>query len=138
LQPESAIEKLHRLAALGLLALLMTGCEQRFIQSPLLFLPSPQTHTLMGIVRSPAGNPIADATVSFMTGQRATTNAVCDSRGVFRISGLDSGTVIVTISAPGFVAVTRTLVLTNDASLDVTLDPLYEGVSRVSTTVPRV
>lgn len=114
---------MRRALLLGVLVLL-PACEH--VPSPALALltPTAVTHDLSGTVRSAGGGPLTGATVTFTTGRRATTVTEANARGFYRIGGLEPGTVVLTVSAPGYLAVTRTLSITSDVVLDVDLDPL--------------
>jgi hypothetical protein len=108
------------------LVALLAGCEQRTSSSLAAVIPSPTdtTHDLSGTVRSAAGAPITDATVTFTAGRRATTVTLANASGFYRIAGLDSGTIVLTVSAPGYVAATRSILILDDVVLDVALDPI--------------
>jgi hypothetical protein len=100
----------------------MAGCELRTPSVPGL-LPTLLTHDLSGTVRSAAGTPIVNATITFTMGRRATTVTSVNAGGSFRIGGLESGTIFITFSAPGYLAVTRMILILEDVVLDVDLDP---------------
>lgn len=114
---------MYRVVILSAIAFL-AACQQRPSSSSTFLLPTLITHELSGTVSSAAGDPIAGATVTFITGRRATTVTAASARGFYRIGGLEPGTVVVTISAPGFTASTRALLVTTDVVFDVSLDPL--------------
>ena len=109
-------------AAVVCLVALLAACELRTPSLPRL-LPTLLTHDLSGTVRSAAGHPIMNATVTFTTGRRATTVTTVNTGGFFRIGGLESGTIFITISAPGYLAVTRMILILENLVLDVDLNP---------------
>jgi carboxypeptidase family protein len=105
------------------LASLMAGCELQTPSFPAL-LPTLVTHDVSGTVRSAAGNPIVNVTITFTAGRRATTITTVNAGGFFRIGGLEAGTIFITFSAPGFLTVTRMVLILEDVVLDVDLDPV--------------
>ena len=116
-------------AAVFCLVALLAGCEQRPSSSLAALIPSPTdvTHDLSGTVKSAAGTPITDATITFTAGRRATTVTSANASGFYRIAGLDSGTIVLTVSAPGYLAATQSILIVDDVVLDVALDPAPAG-----------
>ena len=112
-----------RVIAVLCLASLTAACQLRTPSLPVL-LPTLVTHDVSGTVRSPAGNPILNVTITFTAGRRATTSTTVNAGGFFRIGGLETGTIFITFSAPGFLTLTRMILILEDVVMDVDLDPV--------------
>jgi hypothetical protein len=115
--------------ALVPIIVLLAGCQQRPSSSLAGIIPSELKHDLSGTVRS-AGAPVTDAEVIFTAGRHATTVTSADRSGFFRIAGLDAGTVVLTVSAPGFLASTQQVLVVQDVVLDVDLEPALQPIGR--------
>lgn len=109
---------------LTLSAVVLAGCDQPRSALSSFLVPTFATHDLSGTVSSTTGEPITSATVTFTTGRRSTGVTAANKGGFYQIRGLEPGTVVVTMSANGYLAETRSVAVTGDLVLDVTLDPL--------------
>jgi hypothetical protein len=84
---------------------------------------APATYTLRGTVTDgqPGGTGIASATVTVRDTSGGTKSGTTDSSGQYSIAGLAAGPADVTATAPGYVAVTRTITLSGDMTLTLSL-----------------
>jgi Carboxypeptidase regulatory-like domain len=105
-------------------AIALVGCDQPRSTLSSFMAPTPAAHDLSGTVTSAGGAPIASAMVTFTTGRRSTGVTSANASGFYQVHGLESGTVVVTMSASGYLAETQSVTVTADRVLDVVLEPL--------------
>jgi hypothetical protein len=100
--------------SIGLIVILLaltTGCNVIKANNPVTVHPG----TLQGVVTGPTG-PVNGATISVTPTDNSYHNGTTDPSGFYQISGIPSGSIVYTVSAPGFQTFTGSATINPDAT----------------------
>lgn len=100
--------------SIGLIVIVLvlaTGCNVIKANNPETVKPG----TLQGVVTGPTG-PVGGASISVTPTDNSYHTGSADSSGFYQITGIPAGSIVYTVSAPGFQTYTGTATINPDAT----------------------
>src|SRR5258706_600747 len=106
---------------IALVVFFLVGCGAADAPAP--SAPSPaRTFTLNGVVRDARSNePLAAAQLTIVSGNNVGLTTAGSASGAFSFAGIQSGPIVLRVSVNGYVAVERSIEVTANTVIDVTL-----------------